>query len=73
MAARKKEQTPASFEEAQEELKEILHQLQSDRIQIDELTSRIQRARTLVEYCRDKLRETQTQLTKLLDFDDESE
>ena len=71
--AAKKEQEPASFEEAQRELKQILDQLQSDRIQLDELTTKIQRARILVEYCRDRLRETQTQLTKLLDFEDESE
>ena len=51
-----------SYEEALQELQQIVTQLQEDAISVDELSEKVQRAAELIAYCREKLRTTEENL-----------
>ena len=63
----KKEKEALHYESAYAELQRIIADLQSEAIGIDELASKIARAQELVQFCREKLRETEAQAGKLFD------
>lgn len=58
----KKDQQPGSYEEAWNELQQIVSELQAETISIDELSEKIKRASLLTNYCREKLRQTEADL-----------
>lgn len=58
---KKDEKTPA-YEAAFAELQQLLAELQSDTIGIDELAAKIERAKTLIHLCRERLRQTEESL-----------
>jgi len=58
------------FDQAYEELQEIVASLQDDETGIDSLSSKMKRAKELVEFCRDKLREVEEDI-EAIEFDDE--
>ncbi len=62
---KKKTSAISSYEAALQELQQIVEQLEEDRISIDELSVKMQRAATLLSYCKEKLRQTETEMTKL--------
>ncbi len=45
-----------SYDEAMQELNQIVEALQNDQIKIDDITQKIQRANYLIELCRNRLR-----------------
>lgn len=45
-----------TYDQAMRELQEIVQQLQDDRITMDQLEEKVQRALALIQYCREKLR-----------------
>ena len=59
----KKEPTP-SYSEAQTELEEILTEIESGDADVDELSTKVERATTLIQICRDKLTRTEFQVKK---------
>lgn len=63
----KKEQEELSYEAAYAELQQLLAELQEDAVGIDELAAKVERARQLVSVCRDRLRQTETVINKLLE------
>ena len=73
--ARKAEE-PARYAEMMEELERILEQLESDSIDVDELSARVKRASELIRICRKRLVESQTEIEQVvadLDALDEDE
>ena len=55
-----------TYTAAFEELKEIVNQLESDDISVDELTEKMKRATALMKICRDKLTKTEEEVNKTI-------
>ncbi len=55
-----------NYQSALTELQSIVDQLQSEEIPIDELSTKIARAKTLITFCREKLRHTETEIDQVL-------
>jgi exodeoxyribonuclease VII small subunit len=53
---------PLTFDLANAELQQIIADLQNEAVGIDELAARIERARVLISFCREKLREVEARL-----------
>lgn len=58
-----------SYEKALSELQAIVNALENGEIGIDELSSQIERAATLIRYCQDKLRSTEAHINNLFEED----
>ena len=58
-----------TYQSVLEELQNLVDQLQSNEIAIDELSERVERAQTLIAFCREKLRSTETTIDRLLGDD----
>lgn len=56
----KKKSEISSYEKAMHELQEIVDQLQEDAIGIDELSEKVKRAAELIQFCKEKLRTTES-------------
>jgi len=56
-----------SYEEASKELQELVEQLENDEISIDALAPKLERASKLIKYCREKLRVTESKVSKILE------
>ena len=56
-----------SYEEALQELQQIVAQLQEDAVSVDELSEKVKRAAELIAYCREKLRTTEENLEGLFE------
>tara|TARA_B100000925_G_scaffold8560_1_gene6132 strand:- start:91 stop:321 length:231 start_codon:yes stop_codon:yes gene_type:complete len=55
-----------SYDDAVLELQDILHQMQSTELGVDELTSRLQRASALLEFCQERLTKTEAEVQAVL-------
>ena len=55
-----------TYESAMRELQELVDQLQGEAIGIDELSGKMERARELIAYCREKLRQTEAEVDGLM-------
>jgi exodeoxyribonuclease VII small subunit len=55
-----------SYEAALNELQEILGKIENQAINLDELTEQTKKARMLIEYCRNRLRQIDTDTEQLL-------
>jgi len=58
---------PPTYEAAYKELQEILNDLKTDEITIDDLESKVKRAAKLAKYCSEKLRTTEENLDKIIE------
>ena len=56
-----------SFENALEELQQLVTELQGEAVSIDELSEKAKRAADLIKQCREKLRHTDQELKGLFD------
>jgi len=56
-----------SYEEALQELQSIVKKLENREIKIDDLAENIAHAKTLVDYCRDKLNKTEEEINKIIE------
>ncbi len=61
----KKKEEILSYESAQEELQQIVRDLQTEAVRIDELGEKIARANVLIQFCRERLRVTEEEVNKL--------
>ena len=52
-----------SYSEAKEQLDQIINELENDQITIDDLTEKVKKAKQLIELCKQKLRNTQEELS----------
>jgi exodeoxyribonuclease VII small subunit len=58
------------YNEAIGELNAILEDLESERVDVDELTVRVKRAVELIKLCREKIEETELEVRKIVkEFD----
>jgi len=55
-----------TYESALNELQQILSNIESQSINLDELTEQTKRARMLIEYCRNRLRQIESDTDQLL-------
>lgn len=58
-------QQPITYESAWAELQNIVQELQSETVSVDDLAAKIERASLLANFCRERLRNTEEQLEKL--------
>jgi exodeoxyribonuclease VII small subunit len=64
--AKSKETAQPSYEQALSELRKIAEAIENESVSIDELADKVKRASELVEYCREKLRNTEAELDKVI-------
>ncbi|HEX8326775.1 MAG TPA: exodeoxyribonuclease VII small subunit [Hymenobacter sp.] len=63
-----------TYREAIEELETILRALETDAVDVDDLTTRVERSAELIRLCRHKLRNAEASLDRVFDtLDDEDE
>ena len=59
------------YEEAMRQLQEIVHKMENDELDIDQMTEQLKRAQELIKLCRDKLMKTDEEIRNLLKNDSE--
>jgi exodeoxyribonuclease VII small subunit len=59
----KKQQT---YNEAINEIEEILEHMESEELDVDELSAKVKRVSELVHFCRKKLKNTEEEVEKVL-------
>lgn len=57
---------PTSYEQAFNELQKIVSEIEQGDITIDLLLPKVQRAAELIKYCRNKLRNTEEEVSKII-------
>ena len=62
-----------TYREAIEELETILRALETDAVDVDDLTTRVERSAELIRLCRHKLRHAEASLDRVFDSLDEEE
>lgn len=62
---KKQDTTTLTYESAYAELQQIMQQVQSETIGIDDLTAKIARASELIRFCRERLRMTEEEVKSL--------
>ena len=65
MSDKKKRADGPSYAEASGELEQILQDIESGEIDLDVLTDKVERAATLLAFCRQKLAATETKVKKI--------
>jgi len=55
------------YSEAIEEVEKIINQIESNELDIDELTEKIRRASELLKFCKQKLHFTEQEIQKIID------
>ena len=64
--AKTKEAAQRSYDQALSELKKMAEAIENESVSIDELADKVKRASELVEYCKEKLRNTEAELDKVI-------
>ena len=67
MAKKKKAEDEVRYGEAVQEIERILESIDGDEIDVDELSDKVERAVTLIRVCQEKLRATESRVTRILD------
>lgn len=49
------------------ELEEIVHKLETDELNIDDISEKLKRAQQLIKLCTDKLTKTEVEIKKILE------
>ena len=55
------------YEDAMNELEEIVHKLETDELNIDDISEKLKRAQQLIKLCTDKLTKTEVKIKKILE------
>ena len=62
---------PISYADAVAELDDILSELEDEAVDVDVLSERVERASTLIRFCRDRITSARTQVHQIVaDLDD---
>lgn len=56
-----------TYEQAAQELDQILAELKTDKISIDKLADKVERAAKLASFCSQKLRTTEGKITEIIE------
>lgn len=62
--AKKRQQ---KYKEAVKEIEDIISEIESETIDVDELASKVKRASELITFCKDKLKKTEKEVNKILE------
>jgi exodeoxyribonuclease VII small subunit len=54
-----------SYREATQELEDILRAIESDSVDVDELTQKVKRAALLIKFCKEKLRSAENAIDQV--------
>ena len=60
------EELELSYSDALEELETILDQIENDRVELDELADKVERAASLIHHCRSKIEHTEMQVQRII-------
>lgn len=60
-----------SYQEAVDEIEEILSQIENEELDVDELSEKVKRVSTLIKFCKEKLFKTEEEVEKILNEIDE--
>ena len=63
----KKQEEPPTYETAYAELQQIVTALQSETVSIDDLAEKIARAQELIRFCRERLRQVEAEVGKIVE------
>jgi exodeoxyribonuclease VII small subunit len=55
-----------TYKEAVEEIDLILHQIENEELEVDELSGKVKRVSELLRHCKDKLHKTEEEVDKIL-------
>ena len=58
------------YEPAYQELQTIVRRMESDELDIDQLSDQLKRAQQLIKLCKDKLTKTEAEIKKILAAED---
>lgn len=58
---------PNTYEEAFEELKQIAQAMENEAVSVDVLAEKVQRASQLIEFCQQKLRRTEEEVSRIIE------
>ena len=61
-----KENLDLTYQQALEELTELVNELENENIPIDDLADKVKRASELISYCQSKLTHTNTEVKKII-------
>ena len=61
-----KDKAPIKYDEALEQLRDIVGLLEKKEVKIDDLAIKVKDAKKLVDFCRNKLQETEDEITKII-------
>ncbi len=56
-----------TYQQAIEELETILSKMENNELEIDHLSNQVKRASELISFCKDKLKRTEEDVSKILD------
>jgi len=60
-----------SYQEAVDEIEEILSRIENEELDVDELSEKVKRVSTLIKFCKEKLFKTEEEVEKILNEIDE--
>ena len=60
-----------TYEQALKDLNEIVGQLERKEVKIDDLSETVAKAKTLVDFCREKLERTEADIKKIIDDEED--
>lgn len=55
-----------SYQEAVNEIDEILEKIENEELDVDELSDKVKRVSTLIKLCKDKLHKTEAEVENIL-------
>jgi len=63
-----------TYNQAVSEIEDILQRMENEELDVDELSTKVKRVSELVRFCRDKLKNTEDEVEKVLkEMDDDGE
>ena len=64
---KKTTESPDTYETAFAELQQLVNALQNESVGIDELAGKVERAQWLIRFCRERLRQVESEVAKLVE------
>lgn len=58
------------YNDAVKEIELILQHLEEEELDVDQLADKVKRATELIQFCKDKLKNTEEEVNKILDVDE---
>lgn len=56
-----------TYKEAIDEIEQIIDRIESEELDVDELSAQVKRAGNLLQWCKSRLKNTEEELTRTLD------